>query len=176
MYWIKDKRFLKKSFELGIIMCLFTVPFEMSGNIIKQYRKLYHTNVPWPWYIIIPLIFFMISIVMSLLLDLIYCIANLYSKKSAIWVTITSVKVIIKNFFDYIVFVLSFLPWFSIELVGMILLAILAPNLQGTYTLSMLYLVFVTPIMMGIGFYFWPYYNVAKAIFCKELVMQRNKH
>lgn len=170
MLSIKDKDFLIKALALGIIMCVFTVPFEMLSNITNLYTKMHEPDFPWPQYILIPLIFSAISFVLSFLVELLYCIGALYPEKSVIWITIKSVKVILKNFFDYIVFVLSFLPWFLIELAGVILLAIFAKNFEDTYTLSAMALVVVSPIMMGIGFYFWPYFNAAKAIFCKELI------
>jgi hypothetical protein len=167
--WIKDKDFLKKSLALGIIICIFTVPFEMVGNILSPYSNIPYTKFHWPWSILIPQFFYIFSAILSFLFDLTYCTANLYTRKSAVWVTITSIKFIFKNLFEYITFVLSFLFWFSIQIVGIMILLIFTKNYANSYIVCVLNLVFVTPLMMGIGFYFWPYFNIAKAIFCKEL-------
>jgi Protein of unknown function (DUF975). len=163
--WLKDREFLLKSLALGIIICLFTVTFDFIGNFISTNTKTFQ----WPWYKLIPLLTSVISIILSFLIDLLYCVAGLFPKKSAGWVLAASIKVVVKNFFDYFVFVLSFLLWFLIELAGMVILYFLAKNLEGSYTLLALDLVFVSPLMMGVGVYFWPYYNAAKAIICKDL-------
>jgi hypothetical protein len=175
VHWVKDRDFLLKSLALGVIICLFMVPFDFIGGLVSEYAKIHYTVFPWPWYKVIPLLASVISIILAFLVDLLYCIAGLYPKKSVGWVLATSIKVVVKNFFDYIVFVLSFLLWFLIELAGMIFIYLLAKNLEDSYTLLALCLLFVSPLMMGVGFYFWPYYNAAKAIFCKELARKTVK-
>lgn len=166
--WVKDREFLKKSLALGIILCVFTVPFELLGNLVSEYAKIHYTVIPWPWSKLIPQLFSSISVILTFLVDFLYCIGALYPNKSALWITFTAIKMVAKNFFDYVVFILSFLLWFLIELAGAFVLLPFAKSLGGSFTLSALTLVFVAPLMMGVGFYFWPYYNVAKAMICRE--------
>jgi hypothetical protein len=166
--WIKDKGFLKKALSLGIILCVFTVPVELLGSLLSEYIKIHNVAFAWPWSKLIPLLFSLISVVLIFLVDFLYCIGALYPNKSALWVMRTAIKILAKNFFDYLAFILSFLLWFLIEPAGTIILSLFAKNLADSYTILALGLVFVAPLMMGVGFYFWPYYNVAKAIICKE--------
>jgi hypothetical protein len=169
--WIKSKKFLKNSLALGIIICIFTVPFEMAGNILSPYSSISpYTKFQWPWSILIPQFFYIFSAILSFLLSLSYCTANLYPKRSAVWVTIASVKLVLKNLFDYIIFVLSFILWFSIQIVGLLVLSKFTRDYANSYFVCLLSLIFFTPFMMGVGFYFWPYFNICKAIFCKNLM------
>lgn len=177
---IRNKDFLKKAFSLGVILCAFTVPLEMINKIIDQFYFQGSTNyfqylqniqnVQDAWPILLSLLTSFVSLIITFLLDLTYCIAALNPTESAGWAAKKSAEVIAENFIQYLVFILSFLPWYFIVLAGYILILVLTKYFQQTYMMSTFVLVFSYPLMMGIGFYFWPYYNAAKAILCKQLM------
>ena len=45
-------------------------------------------------------------------------------------------------------------------------------NISGLSTAASIWTSSAIGVMMGVGFYFWPYYHAAKAIFCKELMRE----
>lgn len=157
------KYILSKSILLGFVLFIMTAPFRIIGDII------YRSDNEATYLFVIILI--LISAIISFVLDFTVIIYFLEPQNS-IWSSMKkSVNIITKYIGTYIAFLLSFILW--IILPGIVYFAgfVLIFNSKQSLNFGMeVFTVFCIQIMVGIGFYFYPYYNIAKFKLCEALL------
>jgi hypothetical protein len=87
-----------------------------------------------------------------------------------------SVNVITKYIGTYIYFNISFVLWFVVPFIFFLtgFYFIFDSNQASTFGLQ-IFITFTIPIMAGIGFYFYPYYNIAKFKLCEALLAEMER-
>lgn len=165
------KYILSKSILLGFVLFITTAPFKIINDILEKYD-----NGSADLLVIILLL---TSAIISFILDLTIIIYFLEPQNS-IWSSMKkSVNIITKYIGTYIYFNISFVLWFVVPFILFLtgFYFIFDSNQASTFGLQ-IFITFTIPIMAGIGFYFYPYYNIAKFKLCETLLgeMERSEN
>ena len=157
------KIFSLKSLMLGFTLFLMTAPFSILSDILKASDNIINK--------LFGLFLTILSLAISMILNFTVIIYVLFPNDS-IWSSMKkSVDLIVKNIVSCIAFDLSFILWFIIPLILMIAGYFLIFNCAKQLTLGMeVFYTISFPIMFGLGFYFYPFYNISKFSFCKALL------
>ncbi len=159
------KYILSKSILLGFALFITTAPFRIIGDIINESDN-------GESYLLV-IILLLTSAIISFILDFTIIIYFLEPQNS-IWVSMKkSVNVITKYIGTYITFGLSFALWFVLPFIVYIAGAILIFKSSLSLNFGMeIFTVLCLQIMVGIGFYFYPYFNIAKFKLCEALLAE----
>lgn len=151
-----DKAFWCKTVIIITIFFALRLPFDIISKLSSNYIRLIALSV-----------MSIIDIVFAFTL----CVSVLNSKSAILDIIKKTLKTFFKYILGYFGFELSFILWYIIPFILMIIIAgfSLIMKYQSVFVVQMSFYLF-SPLMYGIGIYFFPYYNISKLLFVKQLL------
>jgi len=161
----KDKTMeytLSSSILLGSVLFFMTAPLRVIAEMLYS---------PDNFTIIIYYILNFFAAITTFVLGFLIIVYFLQSQKGILYSSQKSVSLILRNLGTYIYFNLSFALWFIIPILVLITgMALLASYGITQSMILQLFTVFCTQMMVGLGIYFFPYYNISKFLLCESLI------
>lgn len=159
---------LHKSILIGFVLFFITAPFNIIADIKYSPNNfdaiIFITTIN------------IIALVITFILEFFNIIVFLQPQKSILNSIKKSVLLILKNLGTYIYFNLSFVLWFIVPIAVYFAGIILFFDNRTTQNLPVqVFAIFCLQIMLGLGVYFLPYYNISKFILCESLLNEKEK-
>lgn len=179
-----SNEFRVKIIKFSSIIILLQLPFIVSSSIISAMLLQSVIGISFLSVDSIKLIQAFLSL-LRIILDILFyfaiCSFSLYPDKSIKNTLNNSVKLIIKNLSSWLTFELSFILWYLIPYILMVVTLVLlgrSPleiNEQKNMLLISLITFLNTPLVFGLGLFFFPYYHISKFNFYKIILANSSK-
>ncbi len=173
-----NNKSLKRIIYFSCIIFLIQLPFFVSLSVISNILLTSGiegiSSISYEFLKLLQIMILLLRMALDILLYFSICAYALNPDKSIRVTIINSFKLIVKNIFSYIVFELSFILWYIIPFILLVVsLGLMGQSLMGidekrnVLFISLLTFLY-SPFMFGAGLYFFPYYHISKLNFYKK--------